>query len=224
MKLNRSDDDQQLVLRAIDGDTRAFDTLVARHSGLVLRIARRLTRGIDDAEDVAQQAFLKAFTRLSTCRFQSSFRTWLIAIVANQARMWNRQVRRYREAAIINANSESNLRIQFDLPDPCANPEVQYSDKEQMRILMAEINRLAPATRNAICACDLEEVSVIDTAVLLGVTASSLKSRRNRARSVLRQKLARRLALCPFRRVTTFDGLADRHASSAFDLSSGRTR
>lgn len=187
-------DDDQLVLRAIGGDTTAFDTLVGRHSRIVLGISRRLTGSVEDAEDVAQEAFLKAFTRLSTFRFKSSFRTWLVAIAVNQARMLNRRVRRCHGVPTVAADSDNDLPTQFDLPDPRPNPEAQYFDQERVHFLMTEISRLAPATRAAICFQDLEEMSAIDTAVLLGVTTSALKSRKSRGRSVLRQRIAKRLA------------------------------
>lgn len=187
-------DDVLLVQKAIGGDTAAFDTLVSRHSRIVLRISRRLTGSIEDAEDVAQEAFLKAFTRLSTFQFKSSFRTWLVTIAVNQARMLNRRVRRSHEVPTISADSDGGVPTHFDLPDARPNPEAQFCDHERAQCLIAEINRLAPATRAAICFQDLEEMSATDTALLLGVTVSALKSRKSRGRGVLRQRLAKRLA------------------------------
>jgi len=186
-------DDQELVLRAMNGDSAAFDALVARHRRVVLGIARRLTSNIDDAEDVAQETFLRAFMRLSTFRFKSSFRTWLVAIAVNQARMWNRHTRRSRETFVLHADSESSPPQSFEPADRHANPEEQCTERQWMHLLREEISRLAPITRAAICSCDLKELSVIDTAVLLGVTVSAIKSRRSRARNALREKLADRL-------------------------------
>jgi RNA polymerase sigma factor (sigma-70 family) len=185
------DDDTPLVLRAIDGDHDAFETLVERHRGVVRRVARRLTSE-EDADDIMQRAFLKAFISLSSFRFKASFRTWLVSIALNEARMCSRRSRRQREFPLSSAGADEDAITDF--PDLDAGPEARYSDTEMKQLLYSEIDRLRPQEQAAIRSCDLEELSLAEAAILFGTTISALKSRRSRGRAHLRQKLLRRLS------------------------------
>lgn len=191
-----ANNDNSLVLRAINGDQSAFETLVIRHRRVVLRVARRLTSDAD-GDDVTQQTFLKAFAKLSSFRFNSGFRTWLMSIAINEARQWNRKTRRQREIPLVTTGTEEDPPQTFDFPDSGPGPERQCSAEEWDQILHSEIDRLNPQTRQAIRTCDLEEVSIVDAALLFGVTVAALKSRRSRGRAILREKLLRHLPTQP---------------------------
>jgi RNA polymerase sigma-70 factor, ECF subfamily len=189
-------DDRNLVLRAVNGDHSAFETLVCRHKGVVRRVARRLTTDVD-ADDVTQRTFLKAFTNLAGFQFKAGFRTWLVSIAVNEARMWNRKSRRHREVSFFATGTEDDPSQMLDVPDSAPGPEKRYFDEEWVQLLHSEINRLKPQERAAIRACDLEEVSLADAAILFGTTVAALKSRRSRGRATLRKKLLRHLAAQP---------------------------
>jgi RNA polymerase sigma factor (sigma-70 family) len=191
-------DDRNLVLRAVDGDQFAFEMLVRRHRSLVRRVARRLTTDVD-ADDVTQRTFLKAFANLSRFQFKSGFRTWLMSIAINEARMWIRKTRRHREISLFTPGTEEELPQAFDFPDACPGPERRYSDEEWNQLLHAEIDRLKPQERAAIRACDLGELSLADAALLFGTTVAALKSRRSRGRAALRKKLLKHLPMQPLR-------------------------
>jgi RNA polymerase sigma-70 factor, ECF subfamily len=191
-------DDRNLVLRAVDGDQSAFETLVCRHRNLVRRVARRLTTDVD-ADDVTQRTFLKAFINLSRFQFKSGFRTWLMSIALNEARMFIRKSRRHREVSFFAAGTEDDLPQCFDFPDASPGPESRYSDEEWDQLLHAEIDRLKPQERAAIRTCDLGEISLADAAILFGTTVAALKSRRSRGRAALRKKLLRHLPARPLR-------------------------
>jgi len=179
-------DDSSLVLRAAGGDHSAFETLLRRHRGTVLRVARRLTTDAD-AEDVTQQTFLKAFANLSSFRFRSTFRTWLVSIAMNESRMWNRKTRRHRELIVLGKEEDSPQM--FDCPDSGRGPEMRYSDEEWNQILYSAISKLRPLERAAIRTCDLEELPLAEAAILFGTSVSALKSRRSRGRASLRELL-----------------------------------
>jgi RNA polymerase sigma-70 factor, ECF subfamily len=189
-------DDRNLVLRAINGDQAAFEALLFRHRMVVLRVARRLTADID-AEDVAQQCFLKAFTNLSGFQFKSSFRTWLVRIAINEARMWNRRARRHKALSMVPSDAEEDPPPTFDYSDSSPGPEMRYSDDERNQLLYSAIGRLKPLEQAAVRTCDLEETPLADAAVLFGTSVSALKSRRSRGRATLRKYLLRHQSIQP---------------------------
>jgi RNA polymerase sigma-70 factor (ECF subfamily) len=182
------DDDHVLAKAAMCGDTAAFEALVLRYRQLVLGIARRLTGDADSASDVVQQTFMKAFAKLSTFQFRSSFSTWLISIARNEAMMWHRSARRSREVPIVHGTSTGETSA-MDFPDWRSDPEQLYCKKELYQLLFSAISRLSPDARAAIEMADLDEQSNNAVALHLGISVTSLKSRRVRGRASLRRKL-----------------------------------
>jgi RNA polymerase sigma-70 factor (ECF subfamily) len=187
-------DDNALVLRSIAGDNAAFETLVHRYRRMVIGLIRRVTVATDDVEDLAQQAFMKAFINISKFQFRCSFSSWLVTIAINEARMWGRKHRRLREVPMTATDSDGNPTTTFDPADYRQNPENDYAGQERRCLLRKELNGLASVTRAAIQICDLEQLSTLETAVCLGISVSALKSRRSRGRAELRRRLKVRLA------------------------------
>lgn len=187
------DDEYTLVKAAMSGDVVAFDSLVVRYRQLVLSIARRLMGSSDKADDVVQQTFLKAFTKLSTFQFRSSFSTWLVSIARNEAMMWHRSARRWREVPIVHVTSTGEI-IPMDFPDRRSDPELLFSQKESYQLLFSAIARLKPDARRAIELTDLDEQSNAAVALQLGVTVAALKTRKVRGRASLRRELRHRLS------------------------------
>jgi len=183
------DDDHALVKAAMSGDTVAFDFLVVRYRQLVLSFVRRLMRNSDHADDVAQQAFMKAFARLSSFQFRSPFSTWLISIARNEAIMWHRSARRWREVSMVHVTGTGET-IPMDFPDRRSDPEMLFCQKESYQLLFSAIARLNPNARTAIELTDLEEQSNAAVALQLGVTVAALKTRKVRGRTSLRRKLS----------------------------------
>src|SRR3974390_3875585 len=110
--------DQALVAKAKDGDDKAFETLVERHRRKVFALALRYTRVREDAEDVVQQTFQKAFVYFSNFEGKSSFSTWLTRIAINEALMWLRKARALREVPIDDSISDEGAGLHFDLAAP----------------------------------------------------------------------------------------------------------
>lgn len=180
----------RLVSAARSGDTSACEALVMRNKRLVLAVTRRVTGNLMDAEDVSQEAFMKAFANLSRFGGRCSFSTWLVSIAMNEARMWYRKARRSREVSLTDLSAgETFETTTLEFTDGRPDPEASFSQREVSGLLVSAMNRLKPAMRDAVQLCDLEERSAIAAAVRLGISKNALKSRRFRGRLALRQKL-----------------------------------
>jgi RNA polymerase sigma-70 factor (ECF subfamily) len=184
-------EDGALVAAAKNGSIGAFDVLVERHQGRILRIAQRVTRNREDAEDVVQQSFQKAFGHLHKFEERSSFSTWLTRIAINEAIMCMRS-RRARTVSVdvLTPNKEAALTT-LEIPDPSASPETRCAQRETERFLFFAINRLTPGVRTAIQLCDLDERSLKESAHLMGLSVAAVKSRVSRGRRELRKTLKR---------------------------------
>jgi RNA polymerase sigma factor (sigma-70 family) len=181
--------DTMLVANAKNGSDGAFEVLIKRHRQRILRVAQRMLGNREDAEDVAQQSFQKAFVYLHTFEQRSSFSTWLTRIAINEAHMWIRSTRRMKSllADRLKPNGASDLPLQ--VADSKPNPESTYSEQERTQILSLAIDQLEPRLRIAIQLCHLDERSLQESAEIIGVTVTALKSRVLRGRRKLRQSL-----------------------------------
>lgn len=183
-------EEQRLVSAARNGDHDAFEMLVMRSRQRLIAITRRMTGSLEEAEDLTQQTFMKAYTNISSFAGRSSFATWLTSIAMNEARMWIRKARGSRVVSIEDLSSGET----FEMPRPeftdCRpGPERLCSQAEYRRLLLAAMEQLPMGTREALKMCDIEEQSTMTTAILLGITVNALKSRRLRGRLALRRKL-----------------------------------
>jgi len=185
-----SEPDDILVMEAIGGNSRSFEILVRRYQRLIIALGRRMTGNGADAEDIAQQTFMKAFLRLPGFERRSSFSTWLTSIAINEARMWKRKQLRLREVSPCGDGSEETAAPPLDVADSRPDPERSCSEKERRAVLFSRITHLNPTLRSAVEVCDLREESTHAAAFLLGITVSAVKSRRHRGRAILRRALA----------------------------------
>jgi RNA polymerase sigma-70 factor (ECF subfamily) len=183
--------DAALVAGAKAGDARAFELLVQRHEGKIFALAQRMTRNREDAEDVVQQSFQKAFIHLEKFEGESLFSTWLTRIAINEALMLLRRKRGSREVPIAESSAEDETAQPLDFPDSGPNPEVSCLRREQERILSAAVNELAPGMRQAIELRELGELSTGETAQIMGLSAGAVKARVFHGRRKLRKTLER---------------------------------
>ncbi|MFP5226708.1 MAG: RNA polymerase sigma factor [Acidobacteriota bacterium] len=177
---------------AIQGDSAAFETLVLRNQRVVMAMTRRMTGSLEEAEDLTQQAFMKAFSNLSQFGARSSFATWLVSIAMNEARMWLRKARKSREVAMSSLCTDEGLDVPLEFMDSRPGPEASYAENERKHLLISELERLNPATRVALVLCDLGEQTCEEAAPALGISVNALKSRRHRGRAALRKRLEAR--------------------------------
>jgi RNA polymerase sigma-70 factor, ECF subfamily len=178
--------DSSLVAAAKYGDTRAFEELVLRYERRVLAIAQRITNNREDAEDVAQESFHKAFLHLDTFQEKARFSTWLTRIVINEAYMLLR--RRQRVVEVLPANEDDALKSASEaFVDQRPSPDESCWHRERTELLTAAINRLRPTIRRTMLLRDIEERSVEETAQILGTSTSAVKARLFHGRRRLRK-------------------------------------
>jgi RNA polymerase sigma-70 factor (ECF subfamily) len=184
-----TNNDFDLVHASKNGDVAAFEQLVKRYDGKLFRIAQSVTHNREDSRDAVQEAFLKAYQHLADFRGDSQFSTWLIRITVNQSLMKLRKQRAIREVSL-----DEDLRTDEDLLpreviDWAPNPEQRYSVSELRNILIKTIEELQPILRTVFVLQDIEGLSTVQTAEVLNLSQSAVKSRLWRARLQLRERL-----------------------------------
>jgi len=182
-------EDAALVVAAKSGDGHAFEILAGRHKQRIFFVARRMTRTREDAEDVVQQSFQKAFTHLRNFEGRSAFSTWLTRIAITEALMFLRRSRGLREVLIDDLNGNEEGTTGLEVPDASPDPEAIYSQREQVEMLSAAINELPYGTRRVIQLRELDERSSEETARIMGISVSALKGRMFHGRKKLRERL-----------------------------------
>jgi RNA polymerase sigma-70 factor (ECF subfamily) len=185
-----ADEDAFLVAAAKARDTRAFELLVERHQRKIFSMAQCITRNREDAEDVVQQSFQKAFIHLRKFQGNSLFHTWLTRIAINEALMLLRRKRGSREVPIEESNTKSENALPLEFPDSAPNPEASCLDREQEQILSAAMNKLRPGVRKAIELRELGELSTRETALVMGLSVAAVKGRVFHGRRKLRETLS----------------------------------
>jgi RNA polymerase sigma-70 factor (ECF subfamily) len=181
--------DQILVRAAQGGNLQAFEVLVGRHEQKIFLVARRITGTREDAEDVVQQTFQKAFTYLCKFENRSSFSTWLTRIAINEALVILRRGRQFREVSIHDSSGGEETAMVLEIPDSGPSPESSYSQRERERMLSAAMNKLTPGVRTAIELRELGELSTGEIARRMGLSVEAVKGRLFHGRKKLRKTL-----------------------------------
>jgi RNA polymerase sigma-70 factor (ECF subfamily) len=189
MVITLETEDIVLVTAAKGGNVRAFEVLLKRHERRFLRIAQRVTCNREDAQDVVQKSFQKAFLHLRKFEERASFPTWVTRIVINEAAMCLRAKRRVRVVEIDELFPREEPAVGFEFPDSCPSPEQIYSQQEAERMLSFAIRQLPPGVRTAIKLCYLDERSLKESAQVMGLSVAAVKSRVLRGRRKLHQAL-----------------------------------
>lgn len=184
-------DERPLLDRARAGDDAAFSELVSRYERKIYRLARNITQNDEDAEDVLQEAFLKAYTHLGNFQGDSKFYTWIVRIAVNEALMKLRKRRGDKFVSLDDDIETGEDQVQREIAVWDGNPEQTYSQEEMRRILDEAIAGLKPAFRSVFQLRDVEELSTEETADTLGLSIPAVKSRLLRARLQLRERLTR---------------------------------
>ena len=173
--------DEILIAKTLRGDFDAFGGLVERHREVVFRVASRIV-GREDAEDVSQDAFLRAFARLDSFRGESTFRTWLLQITQRVA---FRAVARARRR---DAEDDVALQEQTDR-DATRQPATQLERRERQQRLEMKLALLRSQYRALIVLRDVEDLSYAEIATVLDMPIGSVKGRLHRARGELIEML-----------------------------------
>jgi RNA polymerase sigma-70 factor (ECF subfamily) len=189
--LNDREAEQMLVAAARQGDEQAFETLFKRYRQKVLRVVLRYTRVREDAEDIVQQSFNKAFTHLWRFEGKSSFSTWLTRIAINEALMFLRSTGTVREVYMDAAGDTERIAARLEIPDSRQDPEAGYLQRERARLLLSALQDLRPRMRRALELRELAEFSTEQTAEQMGLSVGAVKARIFHGRRKLRERLRR---------------------------------
>jgi len=184
-------DELLLVERARSGDDRAFTDLVNRYERKIFRLAKHITQNEEDAEDVLQETFLKAYSHLGEFQGNSKFYTWIVRIAVNESLMKLRKRKTDRTVSLDESIDTGEETIVREIAVWEDSPEDRYSQEELRGILEKAIDSLRPAFRTVFVLRDVEELSTEETAVALNLSVPAVKSRLLRARLQLREKLTR---------------------------------
>jgi RNA polymerase sigma-70 factor (ECF subfamily) len=182
-------DEASFVAQARLGDTGAFTELAERYQRKIFRLAQNITQNREDAEDVLQETFLKAYQHLPEFEGHSKFYTWIVRIAVNEAlmklrkRKWDKTVWLDEPVSVGEETVAREIAVWED------NPEQRYSQEELREILDKAVNGLAPPYRTVFALRDMEGLSTEETAEALELTIPAVKSRLLRARLQLRDKL-----------------------------------
>lgn len=180
-------DQHDLIDRLRNGDEQAYRWFLQAHAGRMLATARRLLRNDEDARDAVQEAFLSAFQAIDRFREASSLGTWLHRVVTNAALM------RLRRSAVRSETPLDRLVPGFDDTGHRVDPvdawtpsaETLMLQEETRRTVRSMIDRLPESYRTVLLLRDIEELSVSETAAMLGITGNAVKVRLHRARQAL---------------------------------------
>lgn len=184
------DNESGLVALAKAGEVSAFEELVSRYERKIFRLAQHITQNNEDAQDVAQEAFFKAFEHLGEFQEQSRFYTWLVRIAVNQALMKLRK-RHTKDISLDEQVDGEDNSMPREIEDWGPSPEQRYAQNELAGILNKVIGELDPSFRAVFQLRDIDELSTEETAEALGLSVPAVKSRLLRARLKLRDKLNR---------------------------------
>jgi RNA polymerase sigma-70 factor (ECF subfamily) len=188
---NEEHPDVALVERVRAGDLSAYDTLVRKYERQIFRISQHITQNREDAEDVMQDAFLKAYEKLNQFQGNSKFYTWLVRIAVNESLMRLRKRRTGRMVSMDDEIETEEGSVPRDFADWAPNPEQNYNQSELADILKKTIQGLPQGFRVVFALRDVDGLSTEETAEALGLSVPAVKSRLLRARLQLRERLTR---------------------------------
>jgi RNA polymerase sigma-70 factor, ECF subfamily len=187
----------QLIRRVCGGEPEAFEELVRPFERLVYLTAISILRNQADAEEVAQDAVLKAFSKLSSFRGECKFSTWLVQITYNEARMRLRKDRRHLYESLDEQQKDPEGDYwPRDFADWRPIPSESLEEDETRQALQDAINSLSPTYREIVVLRDVQNLSIKDAATILGLSEATVKTRLRRARLLLRDALAPGLDGC----------------------------
>lgn len=198
--------DGALVERARSGDDAAVRALVRRYNQRLFRVARGIVRDDAEAEDVVQETYVRAFTRLDGFRGEAAFATWLTRIALNEA---NGRLRRRRPTVELSALEAERGRAQGEVimfpTTPAPDPESEAGREQVRRVIERAVDALPEPFRMVFILRDVQGLDIEETAALLEVNPATVKTRLFRARRLMRSEIARALS-ARFSDVFPFDG------------------
>ena len=189
---NTRDTDTALVRAFQSGERKAFDKLVLRHRDRVFNICYRFLGDYQDAEDTAQDVFLKAYSSLKQFRFRSSFYTWLYRIAVNTCknRLKSLGYRLMKMRVSLSDTDDDDINhLSRTMGDESKSPILEIEKKERMKLIQKAIDSLSAEHKAVVILRDIEGLSYKEITDITGIKTGTLKSRLSRARLDLRERL-----------------------------------
>jgi RNA polymerase sigma-70 factor, ECF subfamily len=177
--------DEEVVGRVLAGETALFEILMRRYNQRLYRVSRSILRDDSEAEDVMQDAYVRAYEHLNQFAGRAAFSTWLTRIAIHEALARKRRRARMDELDSLPGNGESMIIMKSSTP----SPETGTATAETRALLEQAINHLPEAYRTVVILREVEEMSVAETAESLGVSDGVVKTRLHRAHAMLRKDL-----------------------------------
>ena len=187
--MSERDVDAELVARVQRGDKQAFDLLVLKYQRKIMRLLSRMIRDSAEIEDVAQEAFIKAYRALPQFRGESAFYTWLYRIAINTARNWLAQNNRRPSTPSAQENEDGETFDATDNLTDSSNPESEMASRQIAETVNKAMNDLPEDLRNAIVMREIDGMSYEDIAESMSCPIGTVRSRIFRAREAIATKL-----------------------------------
>ena len=181
--------EEQLIRYAQQGDNDAFEQLLLLHQKKVYNLCLRMSANPDDALDLSQEAFIKAWRSIGQYQFEASFSTWLFRLTSNVCIDHLRRKKRRQETSLTESYDDSDEAEEFTLPDAAPLPEEQAITNETKLALAQAMERLGPEHREILQLRVVEDLSYEQIAEILDIRVGTVKSRLARARLSLRKIL-----------------------------------
>jgi len=188
-RVSERDVDAELVTRVQAGDKQAFDLLVIKYQRKIMRLLSRMIRDPAEIEDVAQEAFIKAYRALPQFRGESAFYTWLYRIAINTARNWLASNKRAPSTPSAFENEEGETFNESDVLTDGSNPESEMASRQIAETVNKAINDLPEELRNAIVMREIDGMSYEDIAQSMNCPIGTVRSRIFRAREAIATRL-----------------------------------
>ncbi|MFN2492635.1 MAG: sigma-70 family RNA polymerase sigma factor [Pyrinomonadaceae bacterium] len=187
----RSSAEAEFIERLKQGDSDAFERLVYERSGEIYGLLFRLTENTEEARDLTQETFLRAFQSIGRFRGEADLKTWIYRIAINQARNRWRWWRRRRQDSTISleTHGQSNQPLSSTLSEPAENPEEETLAHERESALRSALKKLGRTYRETVILRDIEGFTYEEIAATLDINVGTVKSRLARGRQELRRKL-----------------------------------
>ena len=181
-------EEKKWIKKAAAGDADAFEKLVLRYQGQVYNLCLRMTGNTEDAADLSQEAFLKAWRNLESFQGDSAFSTWLYRLTSNACLDFLRSIKRKPQLSLVTTDKNGEEQL-LDLPDTAPSPEARILAAEEQDLLGKAMASLDEEQRQILTLRVVNDLSYSEIAKILSLKEGTVKSRLARARDQLRKNL-----------------------------------
>lgn len=187
--------EEEFIEKLKQGDARAFDVFVQRYTPDIYGLLLRLTEDPEEAGDLLQETFLRAFKAIRKFRGEAELKTWLFRIAVNQSknrfRWWKRRMREKTVSLDAPVSASNDAPLSETVSANFASPEEDALQNERQRFLLEALKELPEIYREAVVLCDIEGLSYEEISIVLEINLGTVKSRIARGREELRRKAER---------------------------------